>query len=152
MSSARSRMQLAPLPAAEPPVLPLTACRITTGTVSGVSSDGMIDVLCADGCGLSCSWLENGENLPVRLQAGDSVLLAMGPVGSLAVVMGRIGRHVQPEPPEHLKIEAARSITLVCGDSSVALRSDGKVMIRGDDVLVRAKGTQRIRAGTVSIN
>jgi len=25
-------------------------------------------------------------------------------------------------------------------------------MIRGDDVLVRAKGTKRIRAGTVSIN
>ena len=41
---------------------------------------------------------------------------------------------------------------LRCGEASLDLRADGKVLLRGDDVLVRAKGTQRIRAGTVSIN
>jgi hypothetical protein len=43
-------------------------------------------------------------------------------------------------------------LSLKCGDASIDLRADGKVMIRGEDVLVRAKGTKRIRAGTVSIN
>jgi hypothetical protein len=37
-------------------------------------------------------------------------------------------------------------------ESTVDLRADGKVMVRGEDVLLRAKGTQRIRAGTVAIN
>ena len=55
-------------------------------------------------------------------------------------------------PNAHLSIESVGQLTLVCGQASIDLRADGKVMIRGEDVLVRAKGTQRIRAGTVSIN
>ena len=67
-------------------------------------------------------------------------------------MLGRIGRYQEPGTQRQVTIEAQESVTLKCGDSSVDLRADGKLMIRGEDVLVRAKGTQRIRAGTVSIN
>ena len=70
------------------------------------------------------------------------------------VVLGRIG--ALPAPGEavvqNLVIAASETLTLRCGESSVDLRADGKLMVRGDDVLVRAKGTQRIRAGSVAIN
>jgi hypothetical protein len=49
-------------------------------------------------------------------------------------------------------LQAAHTLSLQCGLSSIDLRADGKVVIKGDDVLVRAKGTKRIRAGSVSIN
>ena len=51
-----------------------------------------------------------------------------------------------------MALQASESLSLTCGQASIELRADGKVLIRGDDVLLRAKGTQRIRAGTVSIN
>jgi hypothetical protein len=125
---------------------------VETGIVLNVGgADGLIEVLCADGCPRACAWLENGENQHVRLTVGDTVLLVAGTAKSAPIVMGRIGRYSH-KPPGNLKLEAVDTITLACGESSIALRADGKVTIRGEDVLVRAKGTQRIRAGTVSIN
>jgi hypothetical protein len=87
------------------------------------------------------------------LRPGDAVLIlpVIGGAG-LHVVIGKIGRYVQLEYEKHVAIEAAESLTLKCGETSVELRADGKVLIKGEDVTVRAKGTQRIRASTVSIN
>ena len=51
-----------------------------------------------------------------------------------------------------ISIDATNSLSLKCGEASIELRADGKVLIKGEDVTVRAKGTKRIRAGTVSIN
>jgi len=75
--------------------------------------------------------------------------------GQLGVVLGRIGPYAPAQaaaPAQHVTIEATQTLTLKCGEASVDLRADGKLMIRGEDVLVRARGTQRIKAGTVSIN
>ncbi len=87
-----------------------------------------------------------------ELSAGDSLLVALTGGAEPGVVLGRVGPLGSAAIPSAVAIEASESLTLKCGDSSVALRADGKVVIRGDDVLVRAKGTQRIRAGSVSIN
>ncbi|MEO8058158.1 MAG: hypothetical protein ABI671_07510 [Burkholderiales bacterium] len=84
---------------------------------------------------------------------GDRLLVLPPLDGERAVVLGRVGRYqtLQPTQPD-VVIEAGRSLVLKCGTASIDLRADGKVMVRGEDVLLRAKGTQRIRAGTVSIN
>lgn len=84
---------------------------------------------------------------------GDEVLLFV-PAGQSArgIVLGRVGLHTAATMLPQVSIEATESISLKCGQSSIDLRADGKIVIRGEDVLVRAKGTQRIRAGTVSIN
>lgn len=100
----------------------------------------------------SCDWLENGLALTPPLAVGDALLVLPASAGSRAVVLGRIGRYAGPAAGVNLSLESTGSLTLKCGESSIDLRADGKIMIRGEDVLVRAKGTQRIRAGTVSIN
>jgi hypothetical protein len=51
-----------------------------------------------------------------------------------------------------MTLTATETLTLKCGEASVNLRADGQVMVKGEDVLLRAKGTQRIRAGNVAIN
>ncbi|MBL8344150.1 MAG: hypothetical protein JNN03_01830 [Rubrivivax sp.] len=83
---------------------------------------------------------------------GDRVLVLPPEGNERAVVLGKLSL-VPVGPDEGVRcIEAPQRLSLKCGESSIDLRADGKVMIRGEDVLVRAKGTKRIRAGTVSIN
>lgn len=103
----------------------------------------------------ACDWLTGSGGAGPRLDVGDRVLVQPLGGASRPVVMGRIGRYLEPQTTTlvpHLTIESADTLSLKCGEASIDLRADGKVMIRGGDVLVRAKGTQRIRAGSVSIN
>jgi hypothetical protein len=113
--------------------------------------DGRLRVRLADGRERDCEWLETGALAP-PLAAGDQVLV-LPPAGrDAAVVIGRIGRYRAPQPESRLTVEATEALTLKCGESSIELRADGKLMVKGEDVLVKARGTQRIKAGTVNIN
>lgn len=53
---------------------------------------------------------------------------------------------------EHLIFSAKQSITLKCGKASITLTKAGKVIIRGDYVLSRSSGVNRIKGGSVQIN
>ncbi len=86
------------------------------------------------------------------MQPGATLLVAMPQDGGLGVVMGQVGRLRPQAPPKHLILQATEAISLRCGEGAVELRADGKVLVKGEDVTVHAKGTQRIRAGTVAIN
>jgi hypothetical protein len=117
-----------------------------------IQDDGVLWVQMPDGSECSCDWLESATTAALALAVGDAVLVMPESAGAPAVVLGRVGRYHAPVAPAQLTLEATESLTLKCGEASVDLRADGKVMVRGEDVLLRAKGTQRIRAGTVSIN
>ena len=120
------------------------------GRVAGVF-DGWVEVTCDGYPALHCEVLHSG--VTVVYEAGDRVLLL--PPGSghaQGVVLGKLVRYGSEAPQQRVTLEASQQVEIKCGASSIELRADGKVMIRGDDVLVRAKGTNRIRAGTVSIN
>lgn len=118
-----------------------------------IRHDGTLSVETRAGDRHDCDWLTSSAAAGVEL-AVDDVLLVLLPGGpdDRGVALGRVGRYARPAPAEHLRLEAGASLSLVCGEASIDLRADGKVMVRGDDVLVRAKGTKRIRAGSVSIN
>lgn len=49
-------------------------------------------------------------------------------------------------------LEGRDEIVLKCGEASIALRRNGRVVIRGVQVETRAAGLNRIRGGSVSIN
>ncbi|MFP2924792.1 DUF6484 domain-containing protein [Pyxidicoccus sp. 3LG] len=49
-------------------------------------------------------------------------------------------------------IEGKDEIVLQCGQSSITLRRNGKVIIKGTHVESHASGTQRIKGGSVQIN
>jgi hypothetical protein len=107
---------------------------------------------------LCCDFLETSASATVQLKLGDQVLVlsSEGPEQN-GIVLGRIGRYRMPQTQanqvaDHIVVEAKETLTLKCGESSVDLRKDGKLMIRGKDVLSRAKRSQRIKGGTVGIN
>jgi len=120
------------------------------GRVASVS-DGWVEVICDGYPALQCEVLHSG--VTVVYEAGDRVLILPPSSGhALGVVVGKLVRYGSEAPQQRVTLEASQQVEIKCGASSIDLRADGKVMIRGDDVLVRAKGTNRIRAGTVSIN
>jgi hypothetical protein len=49
-------------------------------------------------------------------------------------------------------IEGAQEVMLRCGDASITLRPDGKVILRGAYIETTATGVNRIRGGSVKIN
>jgi hypothetical protein len=51
-----------------------------------------------------------------------------------------------------VRIEAGDELTLQCGAASITIVRDGRVIIRGEHVLTRARGTNRIKGGSVAIN
>ncbi|MCP3143951.1 DUF6484 domain-containing protein [Pyxidicoccus xibeiensis] len=53
---------------------------------------------------------------------------------------------------QRVVLEGREEVVLRCGDSSITLRSDGQVLIRGLRVETRAMGTNRIKGGNVQIN
>jgi hypothetical protein len=64
-----------------------------------------------------------------------------------------------PRPPVEARVDGKRvviegqdEIVLRCGEASITLRRDGKVMVRGTYVETQAKGVNRIKGGAVKIN
>jgi hypothetical protein len=53
---------------------------------------------------------------------------------------------------QRVVLEGKREVVLQCGEASLTLRSDGKVLIRGAYVETYSKGVNRIKGGAVKIN
>jgi hypothetical protein len=51
-----------------------------------------------------------------------------------------------------VELEASEEIRLTCGKSSLVMRRDGTVIVRGVTITSRASQSNKIRGGTVSIN
>jgi len=49
-------------------------------------------------------------------------------------------------------LEGRRQVVLRCGQASITLRRDGKVVVRGTELLSRASGRNRIKGASVAIN
>jgi hypothetical protein len=53
---------------------------------------------------------------------------------------------------ERLEVHAEKELVLSCGKASITLTAAGKILIRGEYVLSRSSGVNRIQGGSVEIN
>lgn len=53
---------------------------------------------------------------------------------------------------QRVQVAADSELLLRCGDASILLRSDGKLVIKGTEILSRASGINKIKGGLVNIN
>lgn len=93
---------------------------------------------------------------PLRLVPGDEVLVLLAEEGR-AIVLGRIGPSAESDAsnaqlPDEIVLEARKGMTLRVGEGSITLRADGKILIRGKDLVSHARRMNRIRGGSVSLN
>jgi hypothetical protein len=98
--------------------------------------------------------LRTSEASPLHVQPGDDVLVWRPPDGSRAVVVGRIESVSDPSPrvADELVLEARKGLVLRVGEGSITIRADGKVLIKGKDLVSHAKRMNRIKGGSVSLN
>jgi hypothetical protein len=130
------------------------------GTVIAIFADGRVLVRSAHEQydELVCDVLHTSNAAPLHLDPGDVVLLWISE--EAGVILGRVGTKpsaerslpVEREVPDELVIEAAKNLTLRCGEGSITLREDGKILIKGKDLVSRAQRMNRIKGGAVSIN
>ncbi len=53
---------------------------------------------------------------------------------------------------DELVLEAKHSLTLRVGEGSITIREDGKILIKGKDLVSHAQRLNRIKGGAVQIN
>lgn len=158
-----------PLPAALLPAPTSGRGQTACGRVAALETDGSVRVDAGDGTSLRCDRLTVTEGPPLRLDVGDVVLVwTASRSAEQGVVLGRVGPASAPAPeprapdapdapdaatvPDELVIEAGRSLTLRVGDGSITIRADGRILIKGKDLVSHAQRTNRIRGGSVAIN
>ena len=144
--------------------------QVVCGIVLSVD-DHVIVELEEEGDVIPCDLLHTSSSLVVP-RRGDRVLLFRPPSMGRGVVLGRIDRvphEVKPdgeavsvdregvreessEAPESLVLEAKHSLTLRVGEGSITIREDGKILIKGKDLVSHAQRMNRIKGGAVSIN
>ena len=104
---------------------------------------------------------ENGAPVLLGFENGDPELAII--IGRLRDTVPRpdtlkVSMPVEKEPEEVLLdgkrvvLEAAEEIELRCGKSSLILTKDGKVVMKGVEVVSRALKTNKIRGASVKIN
>jgi hypothetical protein len=100
-----------------------------------------------------------------KLSVGQEVVLAFDEGdSSRPIVLGAL-QAPDADPPcacmeegaapvegDVLTLTAQKEIVLTCGRSSITLTSAGKVLLRGEYLLSRSSGVNRIKGGSVQIN
>ena len=72
---------------------------------------------------------------------------------TLPIVAGIVRNGLQRNKSgRELRLESSDEITISCGKSSIMLRSDGRVVIKGTELVSRASRTNKIRGAAIEIN
>ena len=127
------------------------------GRVGRIMSDGKVFVdYAANRIGPIHARLATNDQID---EPGQAVLLVFeNGDPTLPVIVGLVKdkiAEVTLEPARHsneLVLETKKELTLVCGKSSITLRSDGRIIVKGVEILSRASRTNKIRGASVQIN
>jgi hypothetical protein len=138
----------------EPVMAALRSAQLQRARIVELMDDDSLVVELTDGTRVRCDRLHTAE-WPAVLETDDLVLVWLTDPddGQSGVLLGRIGPGRRTGAgTESLTIEATKSLTLRVGDGSITIRDDGRILIRGRDLVSHAKRNNRIRGGSVTIN
>lgn len=133
----------------------LAAEALRRAKVLGIDERGSVTVTVSDeAAAFTADCLRASDATPLRLLPGDDVLVWIPPDRARAVVVGRIesSSEANARVPDEIVLEARKGLVLRVGEGSITIRSDGKILIKGKDLVSHAKRTNRIKGGSVSLN
>ena len=141
---------------------------VASGRIHRIAEDGSILVLISSSSQHPC---QAGTIVPVGPgDVGREVVLAFTPERKdRPVILGMVAEHSRPKTQARIDLErsdvrdlridgqfihfkAADEILLECGQGSIRLRRDGKIIIKGLQIISRSKGVNKIKGAAVSIN
>ena len=90
---------------------------------------------------------------------GTAILLGLVQEPLSQILEGRLDAKPTREAPfefevdeERVVLEASREVVLRCGESSITLKKDGRVLIRGSHVVSRSTGPNKVKGASVQLN
>ena len=135
--------------------------QLSLAVVANARAPGLADVRLGDGLDLlECHIVEPAEGRPLQLRAGDRVIVWRPVSGEPGIVIGRLAAPASKAPPtpkagdapDELILEAKQSLVLRVGSGSITMRGDGKILIKGKDLVSHAERMNRVKGGAVAIN
>jgi Domain of unknown function (DUF6484) len=94
---------------------------------------------------------ENGDpTLPIIIGCVYDTLAAREPTKQ--VVFAAESPRELTVDGRRVTIEASEEIVLRCGDSSITLKKNGRIVVKGADIVSRASRTNKLKGATVAIN
>jgi hypothetical protein len=90
-----------------------------------------------------------GAELVLQFEGGDPGMPIV--TGVLCPLLPKRATRVHIDG-EELFLHGKRRIELSCGDASIVLTANGKVLIKGAEIVSRSSGPNKIRGATVAIN
>src|SRR2546425_862239 len=128
------------------------ASAISRATVSEVLAEAVLVALPGDETQV-CDVLDTVTAV-TPLAQGDAVLVWLPATApGRGVILGRVTAPLPLEStePDELVLEARKQLILKCGAGSITIREDGKILIKGKDLVSHAKRLNRIKGGAVQI-
>ena len=129
---------------------------VSIASFAGLSNDGKFMISLGDHgepraalSTVALSACDAGARVVVAFADGDK---------TCPIIIGRLQEAPLPSPAvctldgERLVLRAEREIELRCGDASIVLTRAGKVLIKGNFVLSRSRGANKIKGAYVDIN
>jgi hypothetical protein len=104
---------------------------------------------------------KDGREVLLIFQDGDPDLPVVAGCldGASAGILSLLRQRPDPKQVRHavvdgdrVRIAAEKEIVLECGEGSITIRADGKIVIKGTHLLTRSKGPHRIKGAHVEIN
>ncbi len=146
---------------------------VRTGVIRAFTEDGGIVVADAAYADVEfvCRFVRTTSASAPDFQVGDSVLYVTDAEGDTGYVLGIVEaykpkrdrlaekftqRGRQPAittiEDEVVRIKADKGLVIECGSGTIIITKEGKVQIKGAEVLSRARGMNRIKGAGVNIN
>lgn len=145
----------------------LAGMKIKRGRVVAICEDGVIQVESdAEGLPVSCEFLRTSSGLLPELHVGDAVLYVLEEAAMRGYVLGVIQKYgasaqttndklrhsTNEQEVRELKFNAAEKIEFRCGESTLLMNKNGKIVMKGRNITSRAREAQKIKGATVNLN
>lgn len=130
---------------------------VTLAEITGVTADGQPTVRIAERRPVTALVAMASPPTDWRACVGKQAVLAFVDADPVRpVILGVVGMPATPGPaptlPRTLRVAAGEELVIECGKSKIWLRADGRIEIRGEHVISRSRGPNKVKGGTVHIN
>lgn len=133
---------------------PQVSFNIDEALFSAVEADSTVPILPGHvGRQVAIMFLKRDIAQPVIIGMVHTPLFTVLEAGSDALSEDApLAIEVDGEPRENVSIEGKEEVVLRCGDASITLTKEGKILLRGKYLVSRSSGVNRILGGSVQVN
>jgi hypothetical protein len=126
---------------------------VTLGEVTGATNDGRPLVRWQGQPATAALVAAMPQALDWRRCTGTGVVLAfVDGDPKRPLVLALLDAPTAAQAPRTLRIAAGEELTIECGRSRIHLRADGRIEIRGEHLVSRSRGPNKVKGGSVHLN